>query len=204
MRKIIYIALFFIIMMPLFAFAKVLPYKIFVCSLQEIQTNELNQGKYYTFQTIDNYQISKDEYIEDNSSVTIKINQYIKPKRGKRNGYLKITLVQYTIPSEDDKIINLSDKHITGTLRLSNHLDKKELVKKVGITAAGHFLKIPGFTQAVAVSKGILNPNPNQNRLQSAGNNLYETTPLPYTEKGDDLMIEEDAILVISVKNKEK
>lgn len=202
MKKIICLALL-ILLMPLYSFAEVIPHKIYACSLEEIGTKQIKAGEHFTFQVIEEAELSDIEFIEENSVITVKINQYIAPKRGKRNGYAKVNLIKYTIPSKGNEVISLEDRNICGTLRLSNPLDKKEILKNAGVSAAGHFLKIPGFSQAIAVSKGLINPNPEQNRLQSAGTNLYESTPLTYSEKGIDLTIEEDAIVVLTLKNKE-
>lgn len=202
MKKIIYLTLL-VFLMPLFAFAEVIPHKIYACSSERIETERIKKGEHLSFHSIDEYEISDIEFIEENSIVTVKINQYVEPKRGKRSGYAKVNLISYTVPSKNNETVNTENRDIAGTLRLSNPLDKKEILKNAGVSAAGHFLKIPGFSQAIAVSKGLINPNPEQNRLQSAGTNLYESTPLTYAEKGVDLIIEEDAIVVLTLKNKE-
>ena len=99
--------------------------------------------------------------------------------------------------------MSVTTDELIGTLKLSTPLDKKELAKKAGITIVGQVLKFPGFSQAVAVSKGLIAPNEDQSRLESAGTNLYKSTPLTYSEKGNDLHIEKDSIVVISVKQQE-
>ncbi|MGM9994766.1 MAG: hypothetical protein ACI37R_08585 [Candidatus Avigastranaerophilus sp.] len=203
MKKIICLILFFVFLMPLCAFADILPYKIYACSTEKINTSQIKEGEYLTFLTIGQYEIAENKYIEENAIVKVIIKKYVKPKRGKRNGYAKIELVEYSIPSKDNEIINISNKNITGTLKLSSPLDKKEIIKNASVAVTGHFLEIPGFSQAIAISKGLINPNPEQNRLQSAGTNLYESTPFTYVEKGNDLEIEENAIVVLKIKNNE-
>lgn len=201
MKKIIYLALFIVLLLPLYAFSQIIPDKIYACSTQEIDIKTIEEGDLISFHSIGNYELGEENYIEENSIITVKIKKYVSPKRGKRDGYAKISIIQYTIPSLENKVIDLTDKKITGTIKLSNPLDKKELLKNAGVSAAGHFLKIPGFSQAIAVSKGLIKPNPDQNRLQSAGTNLYESTPLTYAERGVDLVIEEDAIVVLTLRN---
>ncbi len=202
MKKVILMAIFSIFMLPIFAYAEIIPHTLYAISHNDISTNFLQADNELSFQSIDRYFISEFEYVEKDAILTVKINEYIKPKRGKRDGYLKVKLIQYTIPSEDNKIKNVEDMEIYGTLRLSTPKDKKEIAKSAGISVVGHILKIPGFSQAIAVSKGILIPNPNQNRLQSAGTNLYESTPLTYAEVGEAMEIEEDSIVVMRLKNK--
>ncbi len=198
MKKIITL-LFLLIFTQLSVCAEVLPRSIYAVSEHNINGKTLKNGDILTFQTIDNYSISDTTKIEKNSIITLKVKKYMTPKRGKRNGYLKAELTSFTLPSEGGiKYSNIGENNCT--LRLSTPKDFKEIAKNTGVTVTGHILKIPGFSQAVAVSKGLLKPNPNQNRLKSAGTNLYESTPLTYTEKGEDLNIEEDSIVLIRIK----
>ena len=203
MKKIIYSVLFILLLIPLYVCAQVIPDKIYACSIERIDTSAIKAGQILDFHSIGTYEFSEDKYIEEKSIITIMIEKYIEPKRGKRDGYAKIKLIKYTIPSKDNEIVCTKNDNITGTLKLSNPIDKKDIFKSAGVSAAGHFLKIPGFSQAFAVSKGLIKPNPEQNRLQSAGTNLYESTPLTYAEKGIDLEIEEDAIVVIKLRDED-
>ena len=50
----------------------------------------------------------------------------------------------------------------------------------------------------------LIKPNPNQNRLQSVGTNVYKSTPLVYTEKGKNIKIDEDSIVLIKIKEKDE
>lgn len=180
--------------------AQIISHKIYAISHNNVRTDQIAKDNVLQFQAIEQYLISDTEYVEKNSVLNLKIKEYVQPKRGKRDGYLKVELISYTIPSENDKIVRISNEKLGGTLKLSTPKDVKEIAKNAGVTIVGHILKIPGFSQAVAVSKGLINPNPEQNRLQSAGTNLYESTPLTLTEVGENLCIEEDSIVVIKIK----
>lgn len=200
MKKRFLLALFCLLLLPLAVFADIIPYKVYVCSSQEISASGITKGKLYSFHSIDRYDLSDRATLEEGASVTVKVTEYVPPKRGKRNGYAKIQVISYTVPSKNNERISVTSDELIGTLKQSTPLDKKELAKKAGITVAGQVLKFPGFSQAVAVSKGLIAPNENQSRLESAEKNLYESTPLTYSEKGHDLHIEKDGILVLSVK----
>lgn len=188
-------------MTPINAFAEIIPYKIYAIAHNDISNDELCANSVLAFQTLDQYYISDIDYIEKDSIITLKIKEKIDAKRGKRNGYLKVELISYTIPSKNDEEVMLTDKELSGTLKLSTKKDLEGIAKNAGVSLAGHVLKIPGFSQAVAVSKGLIKPNPSQNRLQSAGTNLYESTPLTYAEKGKEIKIEQDSIVVIKLKD---
>lgn len=130
---------------------------------------------------------STDICFSEGENIYVRIKRYVKPKRGKRDGYYKI---EY--------------KTMEGKMSASSPKDLQSLAKKAGIVIAGQILKIPGFSQAVAVSKGLIKPNENETRLESAGKNLYESTPLTYVEKGKDFNVEADGIVVLKLKEKNK
>lgn len=192
------------ILFPISVNAKILSYKIYAISHNNIATEHIVPNSILQFQTIEQYLISDTEYVEKNSILKLKVNEYVQAKRGKRDAYLKVALISYTVPSENDETINIENKKLTGTLKLSTPKDVKEIAKSAGVTVAGRILKIPGFSQAIALSKGLIKPNPEQNRLQSAGTNLYESTPLTLAEIGENLCIEQDSIVVIKVKESEE
>lgn len=204
MKKILFYVIITLLFMPIYSFAEVIPHNVYAISHQEYNTEDLKKEKILSFQSLDEYFISDFEVVEKNSILKVKINEYIEPKRGKRDGYIKIQIISYSIPEQNNAVKNIEEKNITGTLRLSTEKDKKELAKHAGIAVVGHILKVPGFSQAVALSKGLIKPNPEQNRLQSAGTNLYESTPLTLSERGNELIIEEDAIVVMKVKQTDK
>ncbi len=199
MKKILLTIITLLLIIPQVVKAEVIPHKVYAAALQAIEGKQLTHNCLLTFKAIDNYKISDKIIIEKNSDITVKVLDYVDPKRGKRDGYLKVKLVSYTIPSinRTETVLNKYE----GSLRPSNKKDFKEIAENTGVSVAGHFLKVPGFSQAVAVSKGLIKPNEDQNRLQSAGKNLYESTPLTYIEKGKDFNIEEDTIVVISIKD---
>ena len=190
-----------IFFMPVISIAAVISNKVYAVSQKTYTPEELKSGKNITVISISDYGAENGENIENGSLMELRIKEYIEPQRGNRNGYLKVVLINHSVPSEGNKIKNDENFNIEGTLRLSTKKDKKEIIESAGSAVVGHILKVPGFSQAVAVSKGLIKPNPDQNRLQSAGTNLYKSTPLKYVEKGTDMTIEEDAVVVIRLKN---
>ena len=129
--------------------------------------------------------------IQKGDSIKIKLIEYKTPSRGKRNGFYLIELIEAG-DSQREKI--------AGKMRVSTPKDIKEMAKTAGVMITGKVLKVPGFSQAVAISKGLIKPNENEGRLVSAGKNLYESTPLTYIEKGEDFKAEKDGIVVLKLK----
>ncbi len=183
--------LMIILSTPVFSYAEILPQTIYAITPAHINYKNLTVNK-----TIELYQINKTEcenqnIYEHHELVDITIKEYIKAKRGKRSGYYKIIYKNRNDIKE-------------GTMRASTPKDFENIAKQAGIAITGHILKVPGFSQVVAVSKGLLKPNENQNRLQSAGNNLYQSTPLTYIEKGTEFDVEEDGIVVLKLHTEDK
>lgn len=202
MRNII-LAIFICFCFQLVSFGQeVIPHQVFGISHNEVSISDLKQGKLLTFQVIERDEISDFLQTEEGALITVKVKEYVKPKRGKQNGYLKVDLVKYTIPSRNNCEQEAEAFNIYGTVRMATAQDKKGLAKQAGVAVVGHILKVPGFSQAVAVSKGLISPNPDQTRLQSAGTNLYESTPLTYKEKGNEMTIEQDSIVVMRFRTR--
>ena len=187
MKKII-IALFLIIFVPVFAFAEVIPHKVPAVVLEDMSYETIHKGETIELMSLQDSEISQGVIIKGGDKINLKILKYNKPKRGKRDGYF---LVEY---------INNNSMNIKGTMRVSTPKDMESVVENIGVGIAGHVLKVPGFSQAVAVSKGLLKPSENKSRLASAGQNLYQSTPLTYVEKGKDFIIEKDGIVILKLK----
>ncbi len=180
-----------LLILPVFAFAEIIPHKIFAAVQEDIDYKSIKKGDVIKVISIENYKIGDNIIISEGDILNIKIKDYVKPKRGKMDGYYK---VEYLAD-------NIADNN--GTMRISNPKDMESIVKSAGITVTGHILKVPGFSQAVAVSKGLIKPNENMSRIASAGKNLYQSTPLTYIEKGKNFEIEKDGIIVLKLKFKD-
>lgn len=192
------ILLITLLIMNTCAFADILPDKIYAAAHYEINKNTKKISPEITLYSYGDYLLNNELSISDGEKITLKLDEYVSPKRGKRNGYYKVTYIAPVPEGETYKSFNLK-----GTLRPSNPKDIKEIAKSAGISAAGYVLKVPGFTQALAAAKGLITPNENESRLKSAGENVYKSTPLTYAEKGEDFKLEPDDLAVIKLKTEE-
>ncbi len=196
-------ALLFTLIIPVYADAEIISHKIYASSTETVEQANMEEGNVLKFKTVDEYKLTNDTSVEKDAILTVRINDYIAPKRGKLNGYLKILVESYTIPSENDKEIDVKDKNITGTLKLTNKINKGEILEKTGAIVAVVALDIPGLSQMYAATKGLVKPNEGETRLKSVGTNLYKSSGLKYIEKGHDLVLKENSLVEISVKSKE-
>ena len=85
MKKSFILTLLCLLLLPLAVFADIIPYKVYVYSHNEIPTSEFKKGKLLSFHAIDKYELSDRATLEEGASVTVKVNEYVSPKRVKRN-----------------------------------------------------------------------------------------------------------------------
>ncbi len=192
MRKIFYLITVFIIFTAKSVIAAdILPDNIYAVTDKLLDSKELQVNQEITLISFDSYKLPDKTEIQKGDSIKIKLIEYKTPSRGKRNGFYLIELIEAG-DSQREKI--------AGKMRVSTPKDIKEMAKTAGVMITGKVLKVPGFSQAVAISKGLIKPNENEGRLVSAGKNLYESTPLTYIEKGEDFKAEKDGIVVLKLK----
>ena len=195
MRKIV-IIFGILLLCNLFANATdVVPEKILAVAEHEINKETINTTQEISLYSVDDYILFDENLkIKKGEKLVFTLDSYSAPTRGKRNGTYKVTL-KSPLPKSGNYFLS-------GTMNVATSKDLMNTAKNLGIKVVGKALKIPGFSQAVAAAKGIINPDEEKGRFRSVSRNVYETTPLKYAEKGEDFMIEPDGIVVIKLRNK--
>ena len=173
---------------PVFTFAAVIPDKIYATTPVAL-SNNLKPNHHVDLDVMKLGSMTQDIELEHGEAINVKIKEYVPPKRGKRDGYYKV----------DFNYRNSGT--MQGKMAVAKQTDFKDLSKKAGATIAGHALGVVMLPQAYAVTKGLVKPNENQSRLQSAGTNLYNSTPLTYTEKGQEFSVPAGGAVVLSLKS---
>ena len=184
--KFIY-TLILLLLFPMFAAASVLPDKIYATTPVELN-NKLKDGEIVDLDILKLGNLSQNMELEHGEAITVKILSYVPPKRGKRDGYYKVNF-------EYNKTL------MKGKMAVAKQADIKEISKKAGAMIAGHALGFVMLPQAYAVTKGIIKPNEDQTRLRSVSTNLYNSTPLPYTKRGDEFYIPAGGVIILKLKN---
>ena len=84
--------------------------------------------------------------------------------------------------------------------------DFKGLAQSAATTVAGQVLGVPFLTQGVAAVKGAVSPAEGESRLKSAGKSAYESSPLAYASKGEELDVKlgDKVTLAIRVNSDER
>ncbi len=181
-------ALLALLLFQIYAAAAVIPDKIYATTPVALNNN-LKSGHIIDLDVLKLGNISQDIELEHGEAITVKIKEYVPPKRGKRDGYYKV----------DFEYKNNGLMH--GKMAVAKQTDFKDLSKKAGATIAGHALGFVLLPQAYAVTKGLVKPNENETRLKSVGTNLYNTTPLPYAKKGEEFNIAAGGVVILKLKN---
>lgn len=176
-------------------------YKMIAYSLDKISTTKDIQ-EYITLK-VPAQTISGNIHLENESMLRVKITHIEPAKRGKRNGYIITKLIAYSIPSQDNKAIDVSDKEIELKIKKYSKTDFKGLATSAATSVVSHVVGIPFLNQGVAAVKGAVNPNEGQSRIKSAGVNLYESTPFSYVKRGEDLNVSIGDKLTLSFKTDE-
>ena len=173
----------------------IIPKKILAITEFEINKDTINETKEISLYSLEDYTLFDDNLnIKKGEKFVLLLDSYSVPTRGKRNGTYKVTL-KSPMPESGDYFLS-------GTMKPSTKRDFKGTVQNLGIKVVGKGLRMPGFSQAVAAAKGIIKPDEEKGRFRSVSRNVYETTPLKYTEKGNDFLVEPDGIVVIRLRNK--
>ncbi len=193
-KKIILVVGLILLFYPLFASAaEVLPQKIVAVTQYEINEHTINSRHQISLYALKDYSLFDNSLnIKKGERIVLILDSYSAPTRGKRNGYYKVTL-KSPLPKESGYVPS-------GTMQVTTPKDIKGMAESAGITVVGKILKVPGFSQAVAAAKGIINPD-EEGRIKTVEKNVYESTPLSYTEKGKDFVVEPDGLVTIKLRN---
>lgn len=177
-------------------------YKIVAYSLDKISTVE-EVPEYLTLQVPSQTIAGTDLLLENDSLLRVKVTEINKAKRGKRNGFIVTKLVAYSIPSLNNKAIDVTDKEIELKIKKYSKTDFKGIAQSAATSVISHIVGIPFLNQGVAAVKGAAKPLEGQSRIKSAGISLYESTPFSYFKKGEDLNVKAGEKLTISFKSAE-
>lgn len=130
--------------------------------------------------------------LEEGAVLNGKIIKAVEAKRGKRNAYIVIQPVSYTI---GNTVKTIEDKNLEAKVVGYSKKDYKKMGLDAGLAVGGYFVK--GLGQIFYFSKGLIMPDDGKSRVSSAIHNVYENTPFVYIEKGEEVEIEEGDMLVL-------
>lgn len=167
--------------------------KVIVESLEDFSVD--NSDNIIKFKVLRENAFKNGVVLEEDSIISAKAAKIIEPKRGKRNGYLVISPISYTIPSKGEITAQIDDEYWVANVVGYKPFDVKKAAFGAGLGVAGHFVK--GIGQIYYFGKGIIAPNEGEGRLKSGAKNVYENSPLCYIEEGEEVNIKTGDILLL-------
>ncbi len=181
-----------------FASAEAKTAKFVVQTLTPLSTVK-RQQEYLTFKVMQET-VLDDISLEGGAYLRAKIVGVQNAQRGQRDAFLTARLIAYSVPSEDNKAVDVTDKNMDLKIKKYTPTDFAGMAMSAGTTVVSHVFKIPFLSQGIAVAKGVVDPIDGKNRLESVGVRLYESTPLTYASKGEELVVQEGEMLTVSYK----
>lgn len=178
-------------------------YKLVGYSLSEISTTKPIQ-EYITIQVPSQEIFGTGIALENEAMLRARVTKVQPARRGKMAGYIDTVLVAYSVPSMENKAVNVSEKNLQMRVKMYSEKDFKGLAQTAATTVVGHVFEIPFLSQGVAAVKGAVNPIEGESRIKSAGIGVYESTPLKFINKGQELEAGQGTKLTLSFKVEEE
>lgn len=144
-------------------------------------------------------ELTQDLTLDSGTVIKGNLIDVVNPKRLKRNASFSFKPVKYT----DTK--GKTGKIPSGILAsYTTPTDKKKLAKNAALGVGSYFVK--GLSVGAAAIEGAVK-NQEDNRFKSSAVAAYESSPLSYVEKGQDIEIQEAQIFYLKFyqkRNKDK
>lgn len=119
--------------------------------------------------------------LEKDAVLKGKVVQVIPPQRLKKDAYFVFKVKSFTVPSEEDKVVEIKYSSKTD-VRLYTPVDKAQIAGKVAVAAVGTVIK--GIGYGVDFVQGAIKAEDGENKFKAGAHNVYENSPLSYCRKG--------------------
>lgn len=157
-----------------------------------------NPPREFSVKIIEDTVLNEGFEFEKDAVISGKITKIIQPKRLKQDACFVFKAKNYTIPSQDNKIIKIKNTSKSKSkVKPYTPVDKAALAEKAAMAAAGTMVK--GLGVGINFAKGVIKPKEGENRLQSGVKNAYENSPFSYCEKGGDLFLKAGSLVKFSL-----
>ena len=122
----------------------------------------------------------------------------VSPKRLKRDATFSFVLTEYTDNNGTKHIVNPQEHLYKG--KFTTQFNYKHVAKTAALSVGNFFLQ--GLSIGYAAVEGAVK-NEEGNRVKSSAISVYESTPISYVEKGEDIVILKDQIFCLKFKLKD-
>lgn len=192
MKKVLLILFLFLISQPVFA------KNVKVQAVSDFST--ANPPKTWQVRVVEGFVANEGFVVNSGSIIEGRIEDVKKAKRLKRDGSFKFVPEFYY--DSQNGFSKQIQKSFVGKYSKRTELDAKTLAKKGAVTAGNIF--IGSFVgPGVALIEGTVK-NEEGNRAKSAIVSVYESTPLSYANKGEELEFKTGQIFIMNFKLKDE
>ncbi len=148
----------------------------------------------FSVKVLEQAELTEGIIVDENAIINGKIIKKVEAKRGKRNAYIVICPISYT-NGAGDVVTLIENSDLEAKVVGYSKKDLKKMGLDAGLAVGGHFIK--GMGQIFYFSKGLIVPDKDKGRIETAAHNVYENSPFVYIEKGQDVGIEKGDYLVL-------
>lgn len=166
--------------------------KIAVESLNSFSASDFNSE--FEVKVLEGNSFDNGVVIENGSIIKGQAVEIVDAKRGKRDAYIVLKPISYTVPSKGT-IKEFEDADWLADVIGYKPFDAKSVAMSAGTTVAGYFIK--GIGQVFYFAKGVISPQEGENRLKSGAISVYENSPLSLIEEGENINIKKGDLLVL-------
>lgn len=197
MKK-LWIALLFIMLLAPLNAAEAKTFKFPVETLTAL-SSENNTNSYVTLKMTEQHPLGED-IIQKDAMLRVKLTNVQNARRGKQNAYFDGVLIAYSMPSENNKVVDVSEQKIPCRIKNYSPTDFKGIAESAATSVVSQVFKVPFLSQGIAAVKGIASPIEGKTRAESAGIRVYESTPLVYANKGEEINVKPGDLLTVAFK----
>ena len=142
-----------------------------------------------TIQTMEHIQYAKNKYVPSGLEITGKIVDVKSPERLKRDASFSFKPTSY----KDSEGVSHNIKRQVKA-KYTRPIDKGQIAGTAAKSVGNLFIK--GFSMGISAVEGAIK-NEENNRLKSSAISVYESSPISYIEKGEDIIIKKSDLFYL-------
>ena len=167
-----------------------------VQALSEFNTE--NPPSSIEVKAVSDMDLNEDLLIMDGFILKGNLVDVVSPKRLKRDATFSFVLTEYTDNNGKKHVIDQNGRQYKG--KFTTQFNYKHAAKSAALSVGNFFLQ--GLSIGYAAVEGAVK-NEEGNRVKSSAMSVYESTPISYVEKGEDIVILKDQVFCLKFKQKE-
>ncbi len=167
--------------------------KILVETQEPLST--LNPPLTLKVKIVEDFHLKNGESVNAGDVLMGRITSVTEAKRGKRDASFAFKLTTYVPVNTPEKPVLIKNPNAIAKGIAYNPLDLKETSLNVGASAANFV--VPYISYPINFVRGLVAPEEDKNRLESAVQKTYETSVVSYASKGEEIDVKAGDKLIL-------